>query len=200
MWISMFRTVILYGLILVAVRLMGKRQISQLQTSELVVTLLLSELAVLPIQNYDEPLINGIAPMAVLVTFEILIATLMIKSDWFRCLICGKPVVVIKKGVVQQKAMRKLRMATEDLFEQLRQNNAFKIEEVEYAIIETNGMMSVIKKPEADSMTPKQAGVKVAPFNIETVVVSDGVLAKNSIKLIEKNRKLGAGQDTGKAP
>lgn len=184
MLISMIRTVILYAGIILALRLMGKRQISQLQTSELVATLMLSELAVLPIQNHDEPLIEGLAPMVTLVLFELLIAFLMLKSSFLRLMICGRPVVIIKDGKLNQKAMRKLRMTTEDLTEQLRQKDVFFYKDVEYAVVETNGMMSVVKYAKEDNLTPKQAGVKVESRGIEAVVLSDGVLSKSSMELV----------------
>ena len=189
MLVPMIRTVILYTLILVSLRILGKRQISQLQTSELVVTLLLSELAVLPIQEEEDSLLIGIGPMIVLVIFELAMAWLMMKSNRFRDLICGKPVVIIKKGEIDQKSMKRLRMTTEDLTEQMRQNNASYLDEVDYAVIETNGMMSIIKRAEDDYITPKQAGVKVESKGIEVVVVSDGSLSKTSIKLCEKTEE-----------
>lgn len=187
MLISLFRTLIMYGVILIGVRIMGKRQISQLQTSELVVTLLISELAVMPIQEHDEPLWNGLVPMLVLIVCEIVVSLIMLKSGKFRQAVCGKPIVVIENGRVMQDQMRRLRMSTEDLFEQLRQNNVFYLNEVAYAIIETNGMMSVVKQPEDDMLTPKQAGVKVKYEGLEVVVVSDGEISENSVKLCKKD-------------
>lgn len=183
MLISMIRTVILYAIIIFALRIMGKRQISQMQISELVVTLLLSELAVLPIQNYKEPIMNGIAPMIVLVIFEVLIAIIMMKSDKFRQLLCGKPIVVIKKGEIVQRNMKRLRMTTEELSEHLRQNGAFALSEVEYAIIETNGLMSVMKKTEYEPITPEVLHTPVSQNPIEIIIVTDGVLAKSSLQL-----------------
>lgn len=183
MLISLFRTLIMYAAILAAVRLMGKRQISQLQTSELVVTLLISELAVMPIQQHQDPLWNGLVPMAVLALCEILVSLLMLKSGKFRQLVCGSPIVVIENGRVLQHQMRRLRMSTEDLFEELRQAGAFALEDVAYAIVETNGQLSVLKKSSADSLTPKQAGVKAAEEALEVVVVSDGKISQNSLRL-----------------
>ena len=145
MLISLVRTLIMYAAILASVRLMGKRQISQLQTSELVVTLLISELAVMPIQQHNEPLWNGLIPM--------------------------------------QDQLRRLRMSTEDLFEELRLAGAFALEDVAYAIVETNGQLSVLKKSSADSLTPKQAGVKAPEEALEVVVVSDGQISQNSLRL-----------------
>ncbi len=184
---SLLRTLVMYAAILLSVRIMGKRQISQLQTSELVVTLLISELAVMPIQQHDDPLWNGLVPMAALVACEIAVSLLMLKSGWFRQAVCGKPMVVIERGRVLQGQLRRLRMSTEDLFEQLRQCGCFALEDVAYAIVETNGAMSVLKKPASDPLTPKQAGVKVDAAALEVVVVSDGALSRHSLELCGKS-------------
>ncbi len=187
MLISLFRTLVMYGVILIGVRVMGKRQISQLQTSELVVTLLISELAVMPIEKRDQPLWDGIAPMIALILCEIAVSLLMLKSGKFRQAVCGKPILIIENGKILQDQMRKLRMSTEDLFEQLRQNGVFSLEEVAYAVIETNGMMSVARRPEDDPLTPSQAGVKVRAEVLEVVVVSDGEISESSLKLCGKD-------------
>lgn len=183
---SLLRTFVMYGAILLSVRIMGKRQISQLQTSELVVTLLISELAVMPIQQHDDPLWNGLIPMAALVLCEIAVSLFMLKSGHFRQVVCGKPIVIIEKGRVLQHQLRRLRMSTEDLFEELRQNGCFSLDDVEYAVVETNGTVSVLKKAANDSLTPKQAGVKVDPATLEVVVVSDGHLSMHSLELVGK--------------
>lgn len=187
MWSALLRTLVMYGAILVGVRIMGKRQISQLQTSELVVTLLISELAVMPIQQRNEPLWNGLLPMVVLVTCEIIVSFFMLKSGKFRQVVCGKPILVVENGKILQDQMRRLRISTEELYEQLRQNGVFSLEEVAYAIIETNGMMSVTRRPQDDPLTPKQAGVKVDKELLEVVVVSDGELSASSLKLCGKD-------------
>lgn len=187
MLVSLARTLLMYGAILLAVRLMGKRQISQLQTSELVVTFLISELAVLPIQESDQPVWSGLAPMGALVLCEILVSLAMLKSGRFRQIICGNPIVVVERGKILQDQMRRLRMTTEDLCEQLRQNNVFYLEDVAWAIIETNGMMSVIRKPEEDPVTPKQLGIKPDNQGLEVVVISDGELSKHSVALSGKD-------------
>lgn len=188
MLISLVRTIIMYGVILIGVRVMGKRQISQLQTSELVVTLLISELAVMPIDKRNEPLANGLLPMLALILCELIISLFMLKSGGFRRLICGKPVMVIEDGKILQEHMRKLRMSTEELFEQLRQNGVFSLDEVAYAIIETNGTMSVARNTKDDPLTPKQAGVKVQPEPLEVVVVSDGELSASSLQLCGRDK------------
>ncbi len=188
MWISLVRTLVMYAAILIGVRVMGKRQISQLQTSELVVTLLISELAVMPIQAHSEPLWNGLIPMLALVTCEIVVSLLMLKSGKFRQAVCGKPTLVIENGKILQEQMRRLRLSTEDLFEQLRQNGVFALDEVAYAVIETNGLMSVARHAKDDSLTPKQAGVKVKPALLEVVVVSDGEFSESSLALCGKDK------------
>ena len=182
------RTVLMYGAILAAVRVMGKRQISQLQTSELVVTLLISELAMLPIQEGNLPLWTGVLPMAVLVLCELLVSFGMLKSSRFRKLVCGSPNVVIQRGEILQNEMRRLRITTEDLMEQLRQNGVFYLEDVAWAIIETNGMMNVIRRPEEDPVTPRQLQLKPEPPVLETSVISDGEVSLHSLKLVGKDR------------
>ena len=184
---ALFRTVLLYGLILLAVRLMGKRQISQLQTSELVSTLLLSELAVLPIQGASEPLWRGIAPMAALVACEVAVSLGMLKGGRFRQLVCGSPVVVIRRGELLQGEMRRLRMTTEDLMEQLRQQGVFHLEDVAWAIVETNGALSVLRRPQAEAATPAQLGLKAPGAVLEVAVISDGALSRRSLALCGKD-------------
>lgn len=187
MTISFIRTLLLYIVIIVAVRLMGKRQISELQTSELVVTLLISDIAAIPMQDTGQPLISGFLPISVLVLCEIVASVLMMKSGKFRKMICGRPIVVINDGKVQQKEMKRLRMSTEDLFEELRQKNVFSLNDVAYAIIETNGKMSVIKKPNQETPTAGMLGIMVPDNGIETVVISDGVISETSAKLCNKS-------------
>lgn len=186
MTISFIRTLLLYAVVILAVRLMGKRQISELQTSELVVTLLISDIASIPMQDSGQPLVSGLIPIAALVMFEIVISALMVKSTKFRKLICGKPIIVINDGVVQQNEMKRLRMTTEDLCEQLRQKDVFSIQDVAYAIVETNGKMSVIKKPDKEQPTAGMLAVALPDTGIETVVISDGVISQFSLQLCGK--------------
>ena len=126
MTISLIRTLLLYIVIIVAVRLMGKRQMSELQTSELVVTLLISDIAAIPMQDTGQPLVSGFIPIAVLVMCEnYVVSVLMLKIPKFRRVVCGRPIVVISDGKLIQSEMKRLRMSTEDLGEQLRQRNVF---------------------------------------------------------------------------
>ena len=187
MTISFIRTLFLYTVVIVAVRLMGKRQISEMQTSELVVTLLISNLASIPMQDTGQPLVSGLIPIAALVMCEILFSVLMLKSSGFRKIICGRPIIVISDGQIQQKEMRRLRMTTEDLAEQLRQKDVFSFQDVAYAIVETNGKLSVIKKPDKEQPTAGMLAVALPDTGIETVVISDGVVSDFSLELCSKS-------------
>ncbi len=189
MAISLIRTLILYAIVMAAVRLMGKRQISELQTSELVVTLLISNLASVPMQETGQPLISGLIPIAALVMSEIAVSGLMLKHPLFRRVICGRPIIVIYDGKIQQEEMRRLRMTTEDLFEQLRQKDVFSIRDVAYAIVETNGKMSVIKKPGEEQPTVSELQIVRPDKGLETVVVSDGVISDLSLALCRQSRE-----------
>ena len=182
MAVALIRTIVLYAFIIFAIKMMGKRQISDLQTSELVITILISNIAAIPMQNTAQPLLTGIIPILVLICCEILASFLMLKNLKIRQLNCGKPIIVINEGKLDQKAMEYLRLSTEDLSEQLRQLDVFSLDDVWFAIMETNGQMSVMKKSEKqppDAMTLK---LKVPDGELETVVVSDGIISESSLQ------------------
>lgn len=187
MLISIIRAVLLYTLIILAIRIMGKRQISDLQTSELVVTLLIADIASIPMQDVSQPLVSGIVPMAVLIIAEIVVSALMVKHSGFRKAVCGSPIILINDGKVDQKQMRRLRITIEDLFEQLRQKDVFSIHDVAYAIMETNGKISVIKKPEKETLCADMLKLNVPNNGLETVVIRDGELSDFSLKICEKD-------------
>lgn len=188
MLISIFRTLILYFFIMLAIRLMGKRQISDMQPSELVVTMVISDIASLPMQNTSQPLLSGIIPVLILVSLEIATSVVMMKSRKIRKLICGSAVVIIKDGKLLQSEMKRLRLTTEDLFAQLRQQDIFSIEDVQYCIVETNGTVSVLEKPEKRNPTLEQLGIKGEDNGIEAVVISDGELVDNALTLCGHNK------------
>lgn len=188
MIISVIRTILLYIVIIFAIRIMGKRQIGELQTSELVVTLLISDIAAIPMQNTEQSLLSGIVPILILIVCEIIISFLMLKRAGFRRIICGKPIVIISDGKINQSEMHRLRMSTEDLSEELRQQGIFNIEDVGFAIVETNGKLSVLKKPEKDIPTAEELGIKTNDKGLEVVVISDGEISKYSLKICGLNR------------
>ena len=188
MSISLIRTILLYIIIILAIKLMGKRQISDLQTSELVVTLLISNIAAIPMQNTAQPLISGLIPIAILICCEVFISFIMLKNSKFRRAICGRPIVIIKDGKLQQNELKNLRMSTEDLFQQLRQMDVFNIQDVAYAIIETNGQLSVLKKGEKQQPDASMLGIVIPDKGIDTVVISDGEICNFSLSVCGLSR------------
>ena len=183
MTVSVIRTLILYIIVAIALRLMGKRQISELQTSELVVTLLISNIATIPMQNSNITLFSGLVPIAILMSFEIIISLIMLKSAKFHKFVCGSPAFLINDGKLDQKKMKDLRISIEDLEEQLRQLEVASIQDVKYAIIETSGNLSVIKKAEKQQPDASMLKIQTQDSGIELVVVRDGVIAKDSMKV-----------------
>ena len=183
MTISVIRTIILYLLLMVAMRLMGKRQLGELQPSELVVTLLLSDLAAVPMQENGLPLLNGVLPILVLVSLELLLSGLMLKSPAVAKLVAGSPVPVIRDGVMDAAALKKLRMTVEDLDEALRQQNIFDIRQVQYAIAETNGHISAFCYAAHQPATAADAGAQPADNGMPVVVISDGALCDWGMQL-----------------
>ena len=139
------RTLLIYAVVIVAVRVMGKRQVSDMQTSELVVTLIISQVASLPLENPGRPLLTGLVPILVLAGVEILISLLMLKSRKARGIICGHPIVVIKDGQLVKEELRRLRISREDVYSLLRQQNYSDESGIRYAIIEPNGSLSVLQ-------------------------------------------------------
>ncbi|MDO4397544.1 MAG: DUF421 domain-containing protein [Oscillospiraceae bacterium] len=171
---TIIRTVILYLAAVFSVRLMGKRQIGELQPAELVVTILLSEIAAIPIQDNDIPLINSIVPLMLLVGFEILSSVIGIKSVRFRKINDGNPFIIIKDGVIDQKKLKALRLTVDDLLSALRQKDVFDISDVEYAVMETNGSVSLLLKPEKRGVTAQDMNITVKDSGFLCPVIIDG--------------------------
>ena len=140
------RTLILYIVLTLGIRLMGKRQIGDMQPNELVVTLVISEIAAIPLQDTDQPILNGICSIFVLVVLEILLSVIAMKSMTVRRLISGQSVIIIMDGVIDQTAMKKVRMTILDLVELLRGQDVFEIDDVAFAVLEVNGDLNVLLK------------------------------------------------------
>lgn len=174
MFVTLIRTIILYFLAIAAIRVMGKRQIGELQPSDLVITLLISQIISIPIQDTDIPLVNTIIPVFILVGFEIIISVFNLKSIKFRTFMQGNPVIVINDGVLNQELLKKLRFTVDDLLEALRQKDVFDISQVQYAIVETNGQVSVLLKPDYDTVTRQDMNFAPEPQGYKCTVVIDG--------------------------
>ena len=182
MLIIFVRAIFLYILIIFSLRLMGKRQLGELQPTELVITILISNLASLPIENTAIPMTVGIIPIMVLVACELIVSNVALKNRNFRLFLSGRPIIVISEGVVDQKALHKLRFSIDDLMESLRSQGVFDIKDVHYAIVETTGTVSVLQKFEAQTVTPKMINLKGENDSFPIVVISDGKLVEQSLQ------------------
>ena len=140
----LIRTILIYIIVTAAVRLMGKRQVSDMQTSELVITLIISEVASLPLENAERPLLNSLVPIMMIVAIELLVSLLMMKSKRFRSLICGHPIIIIKDGKMIDTQLKKLRISREDVYSLLREKDIADESSVRWGIIEPNGTLSVL--------------------------------------------------------
>ncbi len=184
MYISLIRTIILYAIVIFAVRVMGKRQIHEMQASEIVVTLMISNIAAVPMQEVGISIFAGIIPIIALVVMEVIMSYAMLKNRKFREMISGFPVVVIEKGKINQAAMKSLRFSNEDLFEELRKKDIFDISSVDYAIIETDGVLSVLQKNEYLPATAEQMEVSDGKSGLNALIISDGCIDTHSASLV----------------
>lgn len=181
MIISLFRTVILYLIIIISLRLMGKRQIGQLETSELVVAILISDLAAVPMQDIAIPLLSGAIPILTLVSMEMLFSALMLKSFKIRKLICGKPTMIIECGRLLYKNMNKTRFTIDELIEALRMQGITDIATVQYAFLETTGKLSVLQYPDEKPPTATDMGISPADNGLPTIFINDGRIINKNI-------------------
>ncbi len=188
MFVVFFRTILLYILIIFSLRLMGKRQLGELQPSELVITILISNIASLPIEDTGIPLLAGAVPILTLVSFEILISVLCLKSLRFRKFVTGDAKIVIQNGTIDQTALRELRFSVDDLMEELRAKSIFSLQDVQLAIVETSGAVSVYKKTEQEAVTPLQLGLTVDNLSPPVLVISDGDFLEDGMALCGVNR------------
>ena len=183
------RTVLIYIILTVIMRLMGKRQLGELDVGELVITILLSEIATTPITNPERSFTEALVPIATLATLEILTSLLILRIPFFKSFLSSKPAVLVERGVIKYKMMRKVRISLEELVSQVRQNGIYDLSEVDYAILEENGKMSVIPKNANRQPDKQDVGITCADNGIMHIVVSDGRVNEHSLALIKKDRK-----------
>lgn len=182
MLIGIIRTIILYLIIVLVLRVMGKRQIGQLQPFELVIILMISELAVIPSQDSGIPLIAGLFPVLMLLLLGLAISEIALKSEKARGIICGTPTILINKGQIMEDELRKLRYNLSDLLEQLRAKNTPNIADVEYAILETNGQLSVIPKTDKRPVNPHDLKLQIPGEGLPLALIMDGELQKKNLE------------------
>lgn len=187
MVITLIRAVILYLAVIIALRIMGKRQIGELQPGELVITILISECAAAPIQDLSRPVLSGIIAIFTLVILEILLSFLTLKIPMLRRLIDGSPAIVIQDGKLCQATMRKLRLTVEDLTNTLRQKGYFKLEDIAYCIVETDGNLSVLPTPRAEPATAEMVGAAAPQEDLSCVIVGDGRIHPTALQLCGMN-------------
>ena len=181
------RTIILYLVVIISLRVMGKRQIGQMQPSELVVAIMISDLAAVPMQAIDIPLINGIIPVLTLIVTEVLMSYLSLKSRKIRRIISGEPSIIVYDGHVNEGELERLRFNMNDLLEQLRINNFSNISDVECVIMETNGQLSIIPKTSAKVITMKDMKIKGSQEKLQHLLVTDGEVNIMELKKIGKD-------------
>ena len=186
---TIIRVVILYLFVSAAIRIMGKRNIGELQPTELVITLLLSEFASIPIEDNSIPLINSLIPVMILISLEIINSVISMKSTKFRNISDGNALLIIKDGKLDQKQLKKLRFTVDDVLSALRQKDVFDINEVAYAIIETNGTLSVLLKPKFQNATKQDVKVKTKNDGYTCPVIIDGVVLKKNLDVLEINKE-----------
>ncbi|MBQ4164972.1 MAG: DUF421 domain-containing protein [Oscillospiraceae bacterium] len=184
MTIILIRACILYAVITFALRLMGKRQLGELQPSELVVTILISNIASIPVEDSSVPMLLGLIPIFTLVCLDVIMSTIMMKSPRFRKLIIGSPRIIISEGVIQQKEMKRLRYTVDDLVEAMREQQIFDIGEVYYAIVETTGKINFLQKKDHQSATRADVGCGGSSYDPPSVIIRDGVKDEEQLDLL----------------
>ena len=188
MFTGLMRTLILYILIIAGVRLMGKRQVGELEPSELVLSLIIADLASVPMQDYGIPLLAGVVPILALLALTMMLSVLTMKSVRFRALLCGRPSIVVREGVPDQREMARNRLTVDELLEELRGQGYPDLSAVQYAILETNGRLSVLPFAGERPPTARELGVRARESGLPRVVVSDGRVLEDNLRALGKDR------------
>lgn len=186
MLITFVRSIILYVIVLVVMRLMGKREIGQLQPFELAIAIMIADLASVPMSEVGIPIINGIIPILSLLVMHLIISFINLKSIKMRQLICGKPSILIYRGKINEKVLIKERFTINELQERLRANNINNIADVEYAILETSGQVSIIQKPNKRTTIPEDFNIMPEYEGISYDLVVDGKIMNDNLKILNK--------------
>lgn len=184
MLLVFIRTLILFTLVVVTMRVMGKRQIGELQPFELAVAILISELAAVPMQDPGIPLVNGIIPILTLLMTQLTLSLISLKSIKARGIICGKPSILIANGKIQEEELKKEKFTLNDLLEQLRINNTPNVADVEFAILETNGQLSVIPKSQKRTLTAEDLNIETNYEGLPIDLIIDGKVNYRNLQMI----------------
>ena len=187
MILSYVRTILLYLVLIAVVRMMGKRQIGQMEPSEFVVTMLVANLASIPMQDGGIPLFSGVVPIVTVLGLELVLSALSMKSTKLRKILCGKPVILVENGNILQKNLKKTRITLDELTGHLREKDVLDLQAVQYAILETNGNLSVFPYPKEKPASAKDAGVQVKKQYLPFTIISDGEILQKNLEKAGKN-------------
>ena len=187
MILSYFRTIILYLVLIAVIRMMGKRQIGQMEASEFVVTMLVANLASIPMQDSGIPLFSGFVPIVTVLGLELVLSTLSLRSIRFRKLLCGKPVILIDNGKILQENLRRTRVTLDELTGHLREKDVLDLKSVQFAILETNGNLSVFPYPKERPASAREAGIQAGKQYLPMTIISDGKLLKENLQKAGKD-------------
>ena len=185
----LFRTVIVYVILIGTMRMMGKRQLGELEISELVTTLLISEIATLPIGDPQIPVIYAVIPLVTILALEVTLSVILLKCPRLKNVASTRPSVLIRHGEVDQREMRRIRITIDELISEIRQSGLSSLAQVDYAILEQNGKISVIPKKSAQPVTPKDVGLRIAESGIFHALIEDGVINRYNMKQLGKTEQ-----------
>lgn len=184
MAIVLIRAVLLYIVIALCLRLMGKRQLGELQPSELVVTILISNIAAIPVEDSSVPMIMGVVPIVTLVCLDVIVSGIMLKSSKMRKLIIGSPRIIISEGKILQNEMKRLRYTVDDLMESMRNEQIFDVSQIHYAIVETTGKINFLLKKDYQPAEKQDVGVGGSTENPPSVIIRDGIRDNEQMRLL----------------
>ena len=189
MLLSYIRTIVLYLVLIAVIRLMGKRQIGEMEPAEFVVALLVADLASIPMQDGGIPLYSGLIPMVTVLGIELILSAACLRSVRLRRLLCGKPVILIDNGKILGENLKRTRITLDELSELLRQKDVLQVETVQYAILETNGNLSVFLYPKYQPACAGEAGIQAKPQYLPYTIIADGKLYPDNLVLSGRDRK-----------
>ena len=189
MLLSYIRTIILYLVLIGVIRLMGKRQIGQMEPAEFVVTMLVANLAAIPMQDGGIPLFSGLVPILTVLAVELVLSSASMRNIWVRRVLCGKPVILIENGRIIQSALRATRITLDELTGHLREKDVLDLRSVQYAILETNGNLSVFPWPKEMPASAKDAGVQAKAQYLPISIIEDGYLCEQNLAIAKKDKK-----------
>lgn len=189
MFVYLIRSIVLYLLLIVTIRLLGKRQLGDMEPTEFVVTLLIADLASVPMQDPGIPLLSGIVPILTILVLEITLSTLSFYFISFRKLLCGMPIILMQNGKIIPNNLKRTRITPDELTEHLREKDIVDLTTVKYAILETNGQISALLESQSQPLMPKDMNIQTDDNDLPVTIISGGKLLEHNLKISGHNRK-----------